>query len=86
MLAHKNPLSPTLAHYIEKCRLGQAIKQYFSLCDKQLELKAGVALISLKKNGLHKKAKAIYDIFAGCRAVNPAELDKVFEVAFVSFK
>ena len=86
MLTHKNPLFPTLVHYIEKCRLGQAIKQYFSLRDKQLEPKAGVALISLKKNGLHKNAKAVYDIFAVCGAVMPAELDKVFEVVFVSFK
>ena len=86
MLTHKNPLSPTLDHYIGKNRLGQAIKQYFSLRDKQLELKVGVALISLKKNGLRKNAKAVYDIFAVCGAVRPAELDKVFEVVFVSLK
>jgi hypothetical protein len=83
---HKNPLFPTPSHYIEKNRLGQAIKQYFSLRDKQLEPKVDVAVISLKKNGLHKKAKAVYDIFAVCRAVTPAELDRVFEVVFVSFK
>ncbi len=86
MLAHKNPLFPTLVHYIEKSRLGQAIKQYFSLRDKQLELKVDVTLISLKKNGLHKKAKAIYDNFANCGAVSFAELDMVFEVVSVSYK
>jgi hypothetical protein len=35
---------------------------------------------------LHKNAKAIYDIFAVCGVVTPAELDKVFEVVFVSFE
>jgi hypothetical protein len=49
-------------------------------------LKVSVGLISLKKNGLHKKAKAVYDICAGCGAVSRAELDKVFEVVSVSFK
>jgi len=86
LLTHKNPLFPTALHYIEKNRLGQAIKQYFSLRDKQLELKVDVAVISLKKNGLHKNAKAVYDIFAVCGVVTPAELDKVFEVVFVSFE
>ncbi len=86
MPTHKNPLFPTTLHYIEKNRLGQAIKQYFSLRDKQLELKVDVAVISLKKNGLHKKAKAVYDIFVVCGAVTSAELDKVSEVVFVSFK
>jgi len=56
------------------------------LCDKQLELKVSVGLISLKKNGLHKKAKAVYDICAGCVADRTAELDREFEVVFVSFK
>jgi hypothetical protein len=50
-----------VVHYIEKSRLGQAIKLDFSLRDKQLELKVDVALISLIKNELRKKAKAIYD-------------------------
>ena len=90
MITHKNPLSPTLLHYIEKSRLGQAIKLDFSLRDKQLELKVDVVLISLIKNGLHKKAKAVYDVFglAGeeCDAVRRAELDEVFEVVIVSFK
>jgi hypothetical protein len=63
LITHKNPLSPTLLHYIEKISLGQAIKLDFSLRDKQLELKVDVALISLIKNGLRKKAKAFYD---GC--------------------
>jgi len=86
LLTHKNPLFPTTLHYIEKNRLGQAIKQYFSLRDKQLELKVSVGLISLKKNGLHKKAKAVYDICAGCVADRTAELEREFEVVFVSFK
>jgi hypothetical protein len=75
LLTHKNPLFPTLLYYIEKNRLGQAIKQYFSLRDKQLALKVDVAVISLKKNGLHKNAKVVYDIFTVCRAVTPAKLD-----------
>ncbi|CAH1904389.1 hypothetical protein NTGHW29_280043 [Candidatus Nitrotoga sp. HW29] len=62
MITHKNPLSPTLVHYIEKNSLGQAIKLDFSLRDKQLELKVDVVLISLIKNGLRKKAKAFYDV------------------------
>jgi hypothetical protein len=37
------------------------------LCDKQLGLKINVELISLKNNGLHKKANAIYDIWVVCR-------------------
>ena len=35
--------------------------------DKQLGLKIDVGLISLKNNGLHKKANAIYDIWVVCR-------------------
>jgi hypothetical protein len=35
---------------------------------------------------LHKNAKAISDLFAVCGVVTPAELDKVFEVVFVSFE
>jgi hypothetical protein len=37
------------------------------LRDKQLGLKIDVGLISLKNNGLHKKANAIYDIWVACR-------------------
>jgi len=66
LITHKNPLSPTLLHYIEKSRLGQAIKLEFSFRDKQLELKVDVVLISLIKNGLRKKAKAIYDVCWAC--------------------
>jgi hypothetical protein len=66
LITHKNPLSPTLVHYIEKSSLGQAIKLDFSLRDKQLELKVDVALISLIKNGLRKKAKAFYDVCWAC--------------------
>ncbi|MDQ3268272.1 MAG: hypothetical protein M3P47_06070 [Pseudomonadota bacterium] len=55
-----------MVHYIEKSRLGQAIKLDFSLRDKQLELKVDVVLISLINNGLHKKAKAIYDVSWAC--------------------
>ena len=90
MPTHKNPLFPTQLHYIEKSRLGQAIKLDFSLCDKQLELKVDVVLISLIKNGLHKKAKAVYDALrlAGEErdAVRRAELDGVFEVVIASCK
>ncbi|CAG9934301.1 hypothetical protein [Candidatus Nitrotoga arctica] len=51
---------------MEKSRLGQAIKLDFSLRDKQLELKVDVVLISLINNGLHKNAKAIYDVCWVC--------------------
>jgi hypothetical protein len=55
-----------VVHYIEKSRLGQAIKLDFSLRDKQLELKVDVVLISLIKNELRKNAKAIYDVCWAC--------------------
>jgi len=45
---HKNPLSTTLSHYIEKYRHSQAGIEGFSLFDKELAHK-------VKKNNTHKK-------------------------------
>jgi len=61
LFTHKNPLSTTASHYIEKYRLSQAEIASFSLYDKELAPKADVKNLSLINNELHKQANVVYE-------------------------
>jgi hypothetical protein len=57
---HKNPLSTTLPHYIQKYRLSQAEKRSFSLYDNELARKVNVINLSLINNELQRCANVDY--------------------------
>jgi len=69
LFTHKNPLSTTLTHYIEKYRLSQAETAGFSLYDKELAHKANVKHFSLINNELHKQANVVCENDALMRCV-----------------